>query len=215
MDHVDPGLVEGGIAPKWRKYIFDIRIVTSDNKTLPQFNTFNVVKQESASSPSLLFASSIGSSSSDGPGISVRTFTGLWEEPTMKRPRGSVNVKLYMDKEPDDGTERLTPATYRITAGYVCYKWAEKISMTDLPSLLADVLESNADNWTKTLPLNIPLKTFSLWDLKTNQWEREFPLPAKVPLTPYRVGRYWVIPVEIEFEKPDFESNCLGRNSHT
>ena len=116
---------------------------------MPQFNTFNVVKQENASSPTLVFASSIGSSSSDGPGISVRTFTGLWEEPTMKRPRGSVNVKLYMDKEPDDGTEKLTPNTYRIAAGYVCYKWAEKISMTDAVSLdginerLDDVVLSN------------------------------------------------------------------------
>ncbi len=211
----DPGLVEGGMAAKWRKYIFDIRITTSDKKTIPQCNLYNVVKQGSPSSPELVFASSIGSSSADGPGVTVKAITGLWEEPTMKRPRGAVYVELYMDKEPGDEVEQLAPNSYKIKAGYVCYGWAQMISVTNLPSLLAEVIKNNPDDWSQSLPLNVPITTFSLWDLKTNQWDIRYPLSAKVPLAPYRIGKYWVIPAEIEFEKPDFESNCLGRTSDT
>jgi hypothetical protein len=204
----DLGVVEGSSAHKWRKYIFDIRIIDNNGKTISQHNTFNVVQQENELSNTLLLASSIGSSSDEGPGVSVETITGLWEQPTLKRPQGAVYVRLYMESEPDDEAVNLSPTSYKATAGYVCYKWAKAMSKTDLPTLLADVLQRNADNWTKTLPLHIPLMDFSLWDLKTNQWEGRSPLPAKVPLSPYRLGKHWIIPVEIEIENADFESNC-------
>jgi hypothetical protein len=204
-----PGMIEGGKIYEWQKYVFDIKIIDEDNNPVPQTNLYNTLKQQEVSTHELMYGTSIGHNSLDGPGVSANVITGLWEEQTMKLPRGAVHIKIYMERALEDIDGELTPDSYKASAEYVCYTWAKSINGISLPSLLAELLKKEQDNWSKEQPLNIPISTFSLWDLKTNQSEGSSPLAVKVPLAPYLVGRYLVIPVEVQMKKADFESNCI------
>jgi hypothetical protein len=204
-----PSMVEGARMYEWQKYVFDIKVIDKENIPVPQINLYNSLKQQNISTHELVHGSSIGRASTVGPGVSAYAISGLWQEQTMKRPRGALHIKIYMSKEFADIDGELSPDSYKISAQYVCYTWAKRMSQTSLPNLLAEVLKKEEDNWTKDLPLNIPLWDFSLWDLKTDQWEGDSPVSLKVPIQPYIVGKYLVVPVEVHIEKADFESNCL------
>lgn len=192
--------IEGQIIPAWHKYVFDIKVVTDDGgKVQLDALSDHKIRIDNDCSRALVFASSIGTSSVDGPGRSVHGQMVLWQEPTLERSKGSVHLKLYIEED-----------SYNLTAQFGCSIWATRSALITVPDLLKNLLDSQEGNWSKDLPLMIPIETFSLWDLKTNTVERLTPIPIKLGRVPYWVDEFLVIPVIIHLKSADFASNCLA-----
>lgn len=168
----------------WLNYVFDIQ-VTGGGTVLRPFNESllypNRVKDESMRV--LLRPSAIGTR--DGV-KDVQVSTGLWQEHSLNRAKAYVPIDLIL--KPTGTTGEFEPDTSKpIKARLVCEEWAQALVAKNAPATQPDRLkQAFIDNWKK-----------------------ERTVTVTTPLAPYKVGAYWVIPVEVSLKHPDFRSNCL------
>ncbi len=178
------GNIQESSRQPWLNYVFDIQ-VTGGGTVLRPFNESllypNRAKDESMRV--LLRPSSIGTR--DGV-KGVQVSTGLWQEHSLNRAKAHLPIDLTLKPTGTDGAFEPDTST-PIKARLVCEEWAQALVAKNAPATSPDRLkQAFIDNWRK-----------------------ERTATVKTPLAPYKVGVYWVIPVEVHLKTSDFHSNCL------
>jgi hypothetical protein len=168
----------------WLNYVFDIQ-VTSGDAVLRPFNESLLYpsRAKDESTRVLLRPSSIGTR--DGV-KGVQVSTGLWQEHSLNRAKAHLPIDLTLKPTGTEGAfepDTNTP----IKARLVCEEWAQALVAKNAP----------------------PTKPDRLKQAFIDNWKKERTAKVKTPLAPYKVGVYWVIPVEVNLEHADFRANCL------
>jgi len=170
---------ENGLQPR-ETVFYDLMVLESDGSVISQSDD-----NPYAQAPYRIDATRVlkfGHGSSRGGGkFGVQTTTGLWEDPHFKRWRARLFVNIHWDEKFGETPSDLSGATS--DALLTCEQWALALSIDrQHPEELAKVLDKNG------VSKNIP---------------------GRVAVPPYRLGQFWIVPVEIRLPGKGFSGNCL------
>jgi hypothetical protein len=114
---------------------------------------------------------------------SVQVSTGLWREASLEKEKARAVIDMNLMKD------TLAPDTSAggLKARIVCNDWAQAfVARGSKAPDYGRLKEAFKNNWAE--PKNVTIRLAE---------------------PPYLIGKYWLVPVEVELESSDFESNCL------
>ena len=112
----------------------------------------------------------------------VQVSTGLWQESSLGKEKAHAVVDLNLVS----GTVDPDTSEGSLKARIVCEEWAQGFAVRQGKFPEARLREALKKNWSENKKL-----------------------PVRFALPPYKVGAYWVVPVEVELSSPNFEDHCL------